>query len=336
MIVCSSVKACSNSVFRVSRLIFGETQNVCNPRASSSACFHIYSSPRTLYVDLNASSSPSVPACQASRGCCFSRGFAKNRRMLRSVTCNYSGGAVRPHKRHFTFSLGSKSTYVKLLLPRQGDSAKLKCNVGLPRFTRGGASGGLLLGLAVCCSNSKPVQAEAADDKGNKGNNDESADAKFAHGKRVYTDYSITGIPGDGRCLFRSVVHGACRQMGKPAPNESLQRELADELRELVADEFIKRREETEWFVEGDFDMYVRQMRKPHVWGGEPELFMASHVLKMPISVYMYDKDAGGLICIAEYGEEYGKDNPIRVLYHGFGHYDALQIPGLKGGKSRL
>lgn len=57
---------------------------------------------------------------------------------------------------------------------------------------------------------------------------------------------------------------------------------------------------------------------------------------RMPISVYMYDKDAGGLICIAEYGEEYGKEDPIKVLYHGFGHYDALQIPGLKGSKSKL
>ncbi|KAJ0807167.1 putative OTU domain-containing protein [Helianthus annuus] len=54
---------------------------------------------------------------------------------------------------------------------------------------------------------------------------------------------------------------------------------------------------------------------------------MASHVLKMPISVYMNDKDSGGLISIAEYGqEEYGKENPIKVLYHGFGHYDALHI----------
>ncbi|KAI9083623.1 hypothetical protein K1719_034565 [Acacia pycnantha] len=86
-------------------------------------------------------------------------------------------------------------------------------------------------------------------------------------------------------------------------------------------------------FVE--VDAYVSQIRKPHVWGGEPELLIASHVLQMPITVYMYDKDAGGLISIAKYGQEYGKENPIRVLYHGFGHYDALEIPG-KGLKSRL
>lgn len=57
---------------------------------------------------------------------------------------------------------------------------------------------------------------------------------------------------------------------------------------------------------------------------------------RMPITVYMYDKEAGGLISIAEYGQEYGKENPIRVLYHGFGHYDALDIPTRKGPKPRL
>ena len=50
-----------------------------------------------------------------------------------------------------------------------------------------------------------------------------------------------------------------------------------------------------------------------------------------PIIVYMYDKASGGLISIAEYGDEYGKQNPITVLYHGFGHYDALQIPANQG-----
>ena len=43
------------------------------------------------------------------------------------------------------------------------------------------------------------------------------------------------GIPGDGRCLFRSVAHGACIRSGKPAPSENLQRELADDLRSKVS-----------------------------------------------------------------------------------------------------
>lgn len=59
---------------------------------------------------------------------------------------------------------------------------------------------------------------------------------------------------------------------------------------------------------------------------------------RMPITVYMTEKETevgliDGLIAIAEYGQEYGKDNPIRVLYHGFGHYDALQIPKEKISK---
>lgn len=33
-------------------------------------------------------------------------------------------------------------------------------------------------------------------------------------------------------------------------------------------------------FIEGDFDAYVERIEKPYVWGGEPELLMASHVLK--------------------------------------------------------
>ncbi|XP_019052555.1 PREDICTED: OTU domain-containing protein At3g57810-like isoform X2 [Nelumbo nucifera] len=123
------------------------------------------------------------------------------------------------------------------------------------------------------------------------------------------------GIPGDGRCLFRSVAHGACLRAGKPSPSENHQKELADELRAKVVDEFIKRRADTEWFLEDDFDTYVAQMRQPHIWGGEPELLMSSHVLQ----------NSGNLKIIAEYGQEYGKENPIRVLYHGYGHYDVLQ-----------
>ncbi|KAH0469949.1 hypothetical protein IEQ34_001507 [Dendrobium chrysotoxum] len=44
-------------------------------------------------------------------------------------------------------------------------------------------------------------------------------------------DINISRIPGDGRCLFRAVTHGACLRAGKPTPSENLQKELADELR---------------------------------------------------------------------------------------------------------
>ncbi|GLT38407.1 hypothetical protein SLA2020_126630 [Shorea laevis] len=147
--------------------------------------------------------------------------------------------------------------------------------------------------------------------------------------------YETIRITGDGRCLFRSVVHGASLINGKKSPSERIQKQLADELRVKVADEFIKRRADTEWFVEGDFDAYVRRMRQPHIWGGEPELLISSHVLRMPITVHMYEKNSRCLNIIAEYGQEYGKEDPIRVLYHGYGHYDVLRSP-INGGLSKL
>ncbi|CAL5363161.1 unnamed protein product [Camellia sinensis] len=48
----------------------------------------------------------------------------------------------------------------------------------------------------------------------------------------------------------------------------------------MVVDELLTRRKETEWFIEGDFDAYVERIRQCYVWGGEPELLMASHVFK--------------------------------------------------------
>ncbi|KAL8550621.1 hypothetical protein ACS0TY_009155 [Phlomoides rotata] len=125
---------------------------------------------------------------------------------------------------------------------------------------------------------------------------------------------------------------------GKPSPSDSQEKELADDLRAAVADEYIKRRSNTlVQFVEGDFDTYVAKMRQPHVWGGEPELLMSSYVLQLPIVVHMWDKKKNCLQVIAEYGQEYGKENPIRVLYHGYGHYDGLQTSsdGLQSKLSR-
>jgi OTU domain-containing protein 6 len=45
----------------------------------------------------------------------------------------------------------------------------------------------------------------------------------------------------------------------------------------------------------------------------------------MPITVVMQRTNSNNLKIIAEYGQEYGKENPIRVIYDGFGHYDVLK-----------
>lgn len=255
---------------------------------------------------------------------------ASKRSVAFSVTKHSSSSKpMSLHVRHFRLSSRCRNVTSGLFLPKYENYSRFRWTVRPESWIWQASS------TAICvyfCS-SEPAFAEA-----NKENNDKTdkSASTTSSGKRVYKDYSITGIPGDGRCLFRSVAHGACIRSGKPIPNENLQRQLADELRKLVVDEFIRRREETEWFIEGDFDRYMSRMREPHVWGGEPELLMASHVLQMPITVYMHDRNSGGLIAIAEYGQEYGKENPIRVLYHGSGHYDAVQIPGRKAALSKL
>ncbi|KAJ6749750.1 hypothetical protein OIU85_000389 [Salix viminalis] len=313
--------------------------NVVSKGESTSCCFSLYPGHSgSSYSRLSVSKTFSCPSIsyQTLQSNSFGSVLTNQSANLQSLTVK---GAVRsrgPLKRQFSISLPCQNTNLRFSASKQGVLFKIKDDTGSISWSQGCPTTGIIFGLLVRYSSSKPTHAEAATHKNEEEDNCNLSDVKFSHGKEVYTDYSIIGIPGDGRCLFRSVAHGACIRSGKPAPSENLQRELADDLRSKVADEFIKRREETEWFIEGNFDTYVSRIRKPHVWGGEPELLMASHVLKMPITVYMHDKNSGGLISIAEYGQEYGKEDPVRIIYHGFGHYDALQFPGTRGGKSKL
>nr|GMC90518.1 histone deacetylase 6 [Ipomoea batatas] len=83
-----------------------------------------------------------------------------------------------------------------------------------------------------------------------------------------------------------------------------------------------------------DFDANVKRIGKPYIWGGEPELLMASHALQTPISVFMIHRSYGSLVNISNYGEEYQKEEdgetPINVMFHGYGHYDILETNTLE------
>ncbi|EPS70063.1 hypothetical protein M569_04701 [Genlisea aurea] len=93
-------------------------------------------------------------------------------------------------------------------------------------------------------------------------------------------NYRVKEVVADGKCLFRAIAHMACLINGENAPDVNRQGELADELRAQVVQELVKRRKEVEWTINEDFDVYVERIQKPYVWGGEPELLMASHVLR--------------------------------------------------------
>ncbi|KDP45029.1 hypothetical protein JCGZ_01529 [Jatropha curcas] len=178
------------------------------------------------------------------------------------------------------------------------------------------------IGIGTDVNNESVVVAED-----NSNGSDDTNSNGIDFNRDSSANFKVTGVLADGRCLFRAIAHGACLRSGEEAPDENRQRELADELRAQVVDELLKRREESEWFIEGDFDAYVERIQQPYAWGGEPELLMASHVLKTMVSVFMIDRTSGNLVNIANYGEEYRKDqvNPINVLFHGYGHYDILE-----------
>ncbi|KAG5557110.1 hypothetical protein RHGRI_007394 [Rhododendron griersonianum] len=201
-------------------------------------------------------------------------------------------------------------------------SWNVACDARPARWLHRPDSAWLLFGVCACLAaplvcgdvvNSEPV----ADGK----------DSNLCKTDGNFGNYKVTAVTADGRCLFRAIAHVACLRNGEEAPNEDRQKELADDLRAQVVDELLRRRKEIEWSIEGDFDAYVKRIEQPYVWGGEPELLMASHVVKTPITVYMIDRSSSDLVKIANYGEEYQKDkeSPITILFHGYGHYDILE-----------
>lgn len=95
-------------------------------------------------------------------------------------------------------------------------------------------------------------------------------------------------------------------------------------MRSAAVEELNERREETEWFIEGDFEQYCHRMKMSSTWGGEPEILMLTHVLTSPISVYMESEE--GVRNIGRYGDEYGDEEDLAVLFHGAGHYEALRV----------
>ena len=143
--------------------------------------------------------------------------------------------------------------------------------------------------------------------------------------------FEVHPVAGDGRCLFRSVaVAVALRDGGaRPAPAEETRE--ADRLRAAAVDDLERRREEVEWFIEGDFEAYCASMRRAHTWGGEPEILSLARVLGVRIEVFVDERQR--LRSIGVYGgddddvcddDERDETRPVAVVFRGAGHYEAL------------
>jgi OTU domain-containing protein 6 len=143
--------------------------------------------------------------------------------------------------------------------------------------------------------------------------------------------FEVHPVAGDGRCLFRSVaVAMALRDGGARPPPEEETRE-ADRLRAAAVDDLERRRDEVEWFIEGNFDAYCASMRQTRAWGGEPEILSLARVLGVRIEVFVDERQR--LRSIGVYGgddddvcddDERDETRPVAVVFRGAGHYEAL------------
>lgn len=165
---------------------------------SSSFSFYFYtghSKPKHNYISVSETfSCPSVTGSQTFQGSCFVSGFSKRSGSSRSLTVKSligSRGTSKrgTYKRSLNISLTCQNMNVRLLVPKQGMLPKIKCNVGSVSWPQGCASAGLMFALLVCYSSSEPVHAESTQKKENK----EDECYNISHGKKVYTDYSVTG-----------------------------------------------------------------------------------------------------------------------------------------------
>jgi len=154
--------------------------------------------------------------------------------------------------------------------------------------------------------------------------------------------YEVHPVAGDGRCLFRSVAIALALHRGEPRLSPTEETAEADRLRSAAVDDIRKRRDEVEWYIEGDFEAYCAHMRRPNAWGGEPEILSLARVLKITIEVFMADSrrqtDSPALVrSIAAYraddverregeAEDVGSSfsDRIAVVFRGEGHYEAL------------
>ncbi|WP_264377278.1 OTU domain-containing protein [Wolbachia endosymbiont (group B) of Ochlodes sylvanus] len=146
-------------------------------------------------------------------------------------------------------------------------------------------------------------------------------------------------VPGDGSCLFWSVtmaylipvrnddalfrqryevlfgndgtvtqnldhIRGLVRNLGAANYDDTFANLVRNVFRNRVVDHISSYRNEFRDFVEGDFERYLENMRKPDTWGGEPEIRAMSGMLSATISVS------------GEVETQYGNGNTQIQLFH--------------------
>lgn len=136
--------------------------------------------------------------------------------------------------------------------------------------------------------------------------------------KFEWSSVRVLPQPGDGSCLFHSLNHGL-----KGSGAAALRAELADFIAANPSQE-VAGNPVSDWVLWDsgeDPQSYARSMREGSRWGGAMEIALCAQLRKACIEIF--ERRADHFVRIASFGDGM---QPIRLLYGGRVHYDALEV----------
>ncbi|CAE7243271.1 plcA [Symbiodinium sp. CCMP2456] len=128
--------------------------------------------------------------------------------------------------------------------------------------------------------------------------------------------------PGDGSCLFHSLSHGL-KKKGQGA--SALRAEIADYIATHPEEE-VAGNPISDWILWDsgeDPKAYALSMREGSRWGGAMEIALCAKLHRVRVDIF--ERRSDHFLRIASFGEA-EKFEPVRLLYGGRVHYDALEV----------
>ncbi|CAE7868050.1 YOD1 [Symbiodinium microadriaticum] len=127
--------------------------------------------------------------------------------------------------------------------------------------------------------------------------------------------------PGDGSCLFHSLSHGLRKGQGASALRAEIADYIASHPEEEVAGNPIS--DWVLWDSGEDPNAYALSMREGSRWGGAMEIALCAKLHRIRVDIF--ERRSDHFLRIASFGEA-DKFEPVRLLYGGRVHYDALEV----------
>eukprot|EP00439_Symbiodinium_sp_Y106_P006087 s4557_g1.t1 len=146
--------------------------------------------------------------------------------------------------------------------------------------------------------------------------------AEEAASEKLPKSVRVLPQPGDGSCLFHSLSHGLKKG---PLGASALRAEIADYIaahpQEEVAGNPIA--DWVLWDSGKDPKAYALSMREGSRWGGAMEIALCAKLHRIRVDIF--ERRSDHFLRIASFGEA-EEFEPVRLLYGGRVHYDALEV----------